>query len=327
MATATIAATVGELVGQFIYSKNLLVDRGEFSKHTIVHYRFAADFVQTHFGPTRSIAELKAIDFTRLRAAFPRSWGPERNGMVTQIIRTLFKYGYDAGLYDLPMRFGPDFTRPRRRIYRKARRERGPLLFSADEIRRMIDNTHPQLAAMICLGINCGFGNSDCGRLPFSAVNLKTGWVDFPRPKTEIDRRCPLWPETVAWIQQSTAARPEPKDPLARDCVFVTKRGRKRWADGEPKNAICVALKRLLKETGVDRRGLSFYSLRRTFETIAGETLDQPAVDLIMGHAASANDMAALYRQRIDDGRLVAVTEYVRRWLFPAPGAGKAVQQ
>ena len=47
MATATTAATIGELVQQFIYSKSLLVDRGEFSRHTFVHYRFAADFVQT----------------------------------------------------------------------------------------------------------------------------------------------------------------------------------------------------------------------------------------------------------------------------------------
>ena len=37
---------------------------------------------------------------------------------------------------------------------------------------------------MVLLGINLGYGNADVGRLPLSAVNLDTGWVDFPRPKT-----------------------------------------------------------------------------------------------------------------------------------------------
>lgn len=35
-----------------------------------------------------------------------------------------------------------------------------------------------------------------------------------------------------------------------------------------------------------------------------------------MGHAPSGADMSALYRERIDDDRLLAVTEFVRRWLF-----------
>ena len=51
-------------------------------------------------------------------------------------------------------------------------------------------------------GVNCGFGNGDCASLPLSAVNLDAGWIDFPRPKTGINRRCPLWPETVAYAQK-----------------------------------------------------------------------------------------------------------------------------
>ena len=74
--------------------------------------------------------------------------------------------------------------------------------------------------------------------------------------------------------------------------------------------------KKLLKEEELYRPGVGFYSLRRTFETVAGETLDQPAVDLVMGHTPNANDMAARYRQRIGDERLEAVAEHVRKWLF-----------
>ena len=44
--------------------------------------------------------------------------------------------------------------------------------------------------------------------------------------------------------------------------------------------------------------------------------MDQPAVDLVMGHTPHANDMAARYRQRVSDDRLEAVAEHVREWLF-----------
>jgi hypothetical protein len=37
-----------------------------------------------------------------------------------------------------------------------------------------------------------------------------------------------------------------------------------------------------------------------------------------MGHAR--DDMASVYRERIEDARLVAVTEHVRKWLFGEQG-------
>ena len=48
-------------------------------------------------------------------------------------------------------------------------------------------------------------------------------------------------------------------------------------------------------------------------ETIGGDSRDQVAVDAIMGH--SRDDMASVYRERIDDNRLRAVVERVRKWL------------
>jgi integrase len=71
---------------------------------------------------------------------------------------------------------------------------------------------------------------------------------------------------------------------------------------------------KLLKSLKLHRPGLNFYALRHTFETIAGESRDQVAVDHIMGHAR--DDMASVYRERISDERLKAVTDYMRGWLF-----------
>jgi hypothetical protein len=63
------------------------------------------------------------------------------------------------------------------------RAKSGLKLFTAEEIRRMLGAAGQPLRAMILLGINCGFGNADCGRLPLAALDLDRGWVDSPRPK------------------------------------------------------------------------------------------------------------------------------------------------
>src|SRR5262249_25782331 len=72
---------------------------------------------------------------------------------------------------------------------------------------------------------------------------------------------------------------------------------------------------KLLRQLKLKREGVSFYALRHSFETIAGESRDQVAVDAIMGHTDES--MAARYRERISDERLEAVTDFVHRWLFP----------
>ena len=43
------------------------------------------------------------------------------------------------------------------------RAKKGPKLFTPDEIRRLLDAAGTSMRAMILLGINCGFGNADCG--------------------------------------------------------------------------------------------------------------------------------------------------------------------
>lgn len=162
-----------------------------------------------------------------------------------QRVRSLFKWGFDSGLIDRSVRFGPDFKRPSRRVIRKARHANGPKMFEADEIRQMIDAASPQLRAMVLLGINCGSGNSDCANLPATALDLDSGWIDYPRPKTEVPRRCPLWPETVRALQEALAKRPTPRDKQYEGLVFVTKRGLS-WAKETGDNPISKETRKLL---------------------------------------------------------------------------------
>jgi integrase len=221
-------------------------------------------------------------------------------------------------------------------------------MLEAAEILALRDAANLQLRAMILLGANCGFGNADVANLPLRALDLKAGWVDYPRPKTGVSRRCPLWPETVEALKAAIAARPAPKDAADADLVFITKYGH-RWVrtHGEkhtPVDSVLLEFGKLLdrprcpacgalqakdaEECGkckwkpageqtwatLRREGIGFYALRHTFRTVADATKDFPAVRMVMGHADDSID--ATYREGIDDSRLRAVADYVHGWLF-----------
>jgi integrase len=184
---------------------------------------------------------------------------------------------------------------------------------------------------MLLLGINCGFGNTDCGKLPKSAIDLETGWLEFERPKTGIMRRVKLWPETVEALRVVLAKQIPCKNATHAGLVFRTRLGQpwvrfdlsverdeetgKMSLTARSDDAIAKTMRKLLDKLGIYRPGLSFYTLRHNFETIGGGSKDQVAVDAIMGHADGS--MAAEYREQIEDDRLEAVTDHVRRWLFP----------
>jgi integrase len=187
-------------------------------------------------------------------------------------------------------------------------------LFTAEEIHRRLGAAGQPLKAMILLGINCGFGNADCGRLPFDAMDLDRALIDFPRPKTGIPRRCCLWPETVEAIRDAMAARPEPKQADLAGLVFITSKGLS-WAKDTNDCPIAKETAKLLRRLGINgRTGLGFYILRHTFRTVANESKDQPAVDFIMGHEVP--HMSSVYRETISDARLRTVANHVNCWLF-----------
>jgi integrase len=336
--------TVKDLANAFLNHKQSKLDAGELSPRTWKNYKETADFLVSRFGKARLAADLRPDDFAELRKAMAKKWGPVRIRNYVQQVRSVFKYGHDAELLASPVRFGPGFTRPTNKTLRLERARNGPRMFEADEIRGMVEGAlvvgatgpepvkpTPSLKAMILLGVNCGFGNSDCGTLPILSLDLAGGWVNYHRPKTGITRRCPLWPETIAALRDVLADRREPRDLNATGLVFITTAGLS-WFKGniDQKGAKTASLeeklksisdspvskemRKLLNSLGIKGRR-NFYALRHTFETIGGEAKDQVAVDHIMGHAR--DDMASHYRERISDERLKTVSDHVRKWLYP----------
>jgi integrase len=306
------AVTVKDLANAYLYQKETLVDAGELSPLTWADYKRVADELVAQMGKTRIVTDLDADDFSTLRTKMAKKWGPHRLKKSVQYIRSIFKHAYESGLIERPMRFGPGFKRPSVKTLRLHRAQQGVKLFSAEEVRKLLAAAGTPLRAMLLLGINCGFGNADCGKLPMTALDLDRGWVDYPRPKTGIPRRCPLWPETVEAINESVAGRSEPKNEENASLVFVTKYG-KPWAKDVADSPVTKETRKLLDSLGLNGHR-NFYTLRHTFRTVADEAKDQPAADFIMGHAR--DDMASVYRERISDARLKTVTDHVRKWLF-----------
>jgi integrase len=317
--------TVRDLCNRFLSAKRDLLDADEINPRTFADLHATCKRVGKAFGWDRPVSDLVADDFDRLRRASASLWGPHRLSKEIQGVRSLFNFGFEAGLMQQPVRYGPTFKKPSKKVLRLQRAKKGPRMFESHELRQVIDAAPIPLKAMILLGVNAGMGNTDVASLPRRAVDLKRGWIDFPRPKTGIARRCPLWPETATAIGEALASRPTPRAGKYSGLVFLTTRGNP-WricerADRENgdfglrlNDFIGRKFGCLLKDLKVHRLGVGFYTLRHVFETIAGDSRDQVAVDAIMGHAR--DDMASVYRERIDDARLVAVVNHVHKWLF-----------
>ena len=311
--------TVRDLGNTFLTAKEQQRDAGDIAARTFAEYLGTCTMVVGAFGKKRLVVDLAADDFGLLRATLAKRYGVHRLANEIQRVRTLFKFAFDAGLIERPVRVGPTFKKPSARIMRAHRQKNGPRMFEASELRTILDAAPQPLQAMILLGINCGFGNHDCGTLPKSALDLSKAWVDYPRPKTAIERRCPLWPETVIALREAISGRAGPKDQGDAGLVFLTKYGQP-WAKETTDNPVTKEFRKLLDVLTIYRPGLGFYALRHTFETVAGETRDQVAVNHIMGHVDTS--MAGVYRERISDQRLKDVVDVVHHWLFQSDSRG-----
>jgi integrase len=326
--------TVKDLTNRFLTDKLALVDNGELSRMAWEDYYRTCERLVSVFGRTRLVIDLAADDFSALRRDFAKTHGSCALTKDITHTRTLFKFAYEAGLLDQPVSYGPTFKRPAARKFRAERNDRGPKMFEADEIRKLLDAAGQPMKTMILLAANCGFGNADVGGLELRHLDLDAGWIDFPRAKTGIERRCPLWEKTVAALREWLKVRPKPRAGVdgLDDLVFLTKKGNpwidrpsaknptRKMGDREIEKLqgdrpVSKEFSKLLAECDLKRPGRGFYALRHGFQTIGDESGDFVGVRKIMGHTFG-NDISDVYRERISDERLRRVTDYVRAWLL-----------
>jgi integrase len=305
-----------DLVNRFLTTKAMLRDNGELSAYTWQAYHEISEELVAMFGKDRLLADILPEDFEKLRQQWAAKWGVVRLATEINRARIVFNFAYKNGLIDRPMRYGEGFRRPSKKVMRLNKAAKGPKMFEAAELREMVHEATQPMKAMLLFAINGGLGNNDIALLPLTALDLKTGWMVYSRPKTGIMRRVPLWRETIKAVKEWLAKRPTPKNEADAALVFLTARGT-AWGGSIHDRPITHECRKLLDRLNINGNR-NFYGCRHTFETIAGESRDQIAVNAIMGH--DDGSMASVYRERISDERLQAVAEHVRQWLFGVDG-------
>ncbi|MCA9198386.1 MAG: tyrosine-type recombinase/integrase [Planctomycetales bacterium] len=311
--------TVNDMCNHYLTAREQDVRDRELSPRSFDDLLAECNRLVRFFGKDRLVADLMPDDFLALRSSLTTGKRGEvsKTTLANMINRqkSIFRWAYLNDLIDRPVKFGTGFDRPSERQIRKERNEVGPRMLEPEQIHAMLDEALPAMTAMILMGVNCGVGNYDLGFMRFKHIDLENGWLDYHRNKTGEQRRAKLWPETIKAIREYRELdRKEPKLSEFRDIVFVTRHGNPWASETKANSPISSQFYKLAKKVGIYRRGISFYTLRHIFRTVAGDSKDPDAVKLAMGHAD--NSISARYLQRISDERLEAVADVVHQWLF-----------
>ncbi len=195
--------TVKDLANRFLAVKKTQRDDGELSFSSFYAYYRACELILRTFGKNRLVADLQSEDFEAMRSSAFKGLAISTRSVTMQLVRTIFKFAYDNDIIEKPVKFGTAFKAASAKSRQKDRTaKKEARILTAEQVRALIDGAGVYLRAMILLGVNCGFGNNDCGTLTFSALDLDGGWHNHARPKTGVPRRAKLWPETVERASQ-----------------------------------------------------------------------------------------------------------------------------
>ena len=161
-------------------------------------------------GQRRRIKDISTLDFQNYKRKLQKQYTKSAHRLNLHIsnLKTLFHW---AKKNDILQRIPNIDAITRSKIVNKQRR-----IFTHEEINKLFTVADIQMKAMILLGLNCGFGCTDCSELQWKHLDLDAGRVIYPRGKTGVPRNLPLWPETIK------ALRAVPKK---GKLVFYTARG------------------------------------------------------------------------------------------------------
>jgi integrase len=328
--------TLRQLVNRYLTFHHARALAGQIAVRSFQDLKGVAETFVEEFGPSLPVQQLAPDNFSAYHAKLTARYGVHALKRTVTLVKQIFRWGYENDLIDRPVKYGPSFKGQKKEKVAE-RRRRKDKSFTPGEVRKMIDLATIPLRAMILLGVNAGFGNTDIGTLEWADVDLDAAVIDTHRHKTGIPRRCTLWPETVAALREVKALKRR-GDGDDADIVFLNQNGTRyvrevvEMKDGVIARSITIdaipqEFARLLGKAGVYKMsspkkgrprpvsdGRGFYCLRRTHRTWADEMKDPPAAARLMGHGDES--MAGVYVQRIGDDRLKAITDHLRSKVF-----------
>jgi integrase len=293
--------TVGELANWWLLDRRHDADADRLAPETWDDYSKIAAFVVATLGRHTPAGSLAPSDFTALRRAFDGGYtrSPTVLSRCVTVTRMMFRWGADEGKFPA-VAFGGGFRVASKAEKREAARRRGRQVFTAAEVRDLLEASTGPLTACLWLGVNGGYTQ---GELPLIRVeDYRDGVIDHLRNKTGAARTVPLWPETVEALRWHVTGREAGPLLLNRQ--------------GKPlsRGAIIQAFARIRETVPVGVDG-GFGKLRATFRTVADGCTDANAIRRVMGHEVGEGVEAA-YIRHIERERLDAVVSWVRAWVL-----------
>ena len=257
-------------------------------------------------------------DFKRFRATSAQLGGLDTLRKHINVVRALFTFGVKNRLILREPFYGMEFDPPGTASIYKERKQTDRSLSRMEILANACCTFNNkfwcpyQWKAIVLLGINAAYGPSDIANVRRSDIHENK--ITLPRVKNGKPRLAFLWPETLQAIKDYLLYERPAMTAEGNDLLFINSRQRS-WSRKERTGFSFTCLSHYFQKLlPVKRSGVGFYSLRRTFATVAEEARDIPAVGVVMGHVDRS--MQGVYRQYISDERVFKVCEHVRNWLF-----------
>jgi integrase len=291
----TKSVSIKTLANRYLDHQESRVEAGEIKQRQLYDQtRLLKHFVK-YISVNRAVSEMTTIDLQNYRKKLVKD-NKSANTINNYIsaIKAMYNWAEENELIDKT----PNLKAVKKITAAKIEKQ----IFTPQQIQKLICSANQKLKAMILLGLNCGFGCTDCSELKWENIDLENSRVVFPRGKTGVNRNLPLWPETIEALSQLSRNN---------EYIFITKKGnkyvrvvRKEYPDGTTKllnyNAISKEFSELIKKTNIKtEKGVGFYTLRRTAATLAARSGDPFAVQKLLGHTDLK--MASVYVQDVSE--------------------------
>lgn len=140
----------------------------------------------------RLASTLAPADFDRLGQRLAKGRSAVTVAGDVRRTKAAFNWAHKAGLIAKLPTYGAEFESPPVRVIRLAKAQRGAMMFTAAEIRDLLEAAPVQLKAMIYLGANCALLPIDLARLTFEEIDTDFAWLRQARHKTGVDRLAAL---------------------------------------------------------------------------------------------------------------------------------------
>jgi integrase len=336
--------TLGELVGRYLDSRRQAMLAGELSGRMYGDYLAELHRFAKSVGEGAKVAAIRPEHFSAYAGTFTtiRHLGRHSRKRVIALVKAMLNWGAGMGFYPPPT-YGNDFAAPsttaaaiRQAKAREGKPDHSGRIVTGEEVDNIVlwFKRNPQFKAIVLMGVNCGLGPADIGRLRWRHFNIDTGELNMPRGKTGTDRRGYLWKRTrkalrrVATLKHNRLAlEREGQDAL----VFWTRSGRQMYRETEiikgdvsvdvkADQAISITFGKCTRKLKLD--GVSFYRLRHTFKTLGKKAKDRDALNLCMGHREPG--IGTVYdHEEIEFARVKRVALAVKGQLWPKPKQAK----